>query len=169
MNSFLLGIIIFVIVYLFLNWFARTSSKKIATTIKKIAVYLSVALAALLAIAGKYIFSLPFLFVILSGLKIKGFTALQMLQLWRLIQYMKNSGKFSQNQFGKTPGSSSVTTDEAYKLLGLKKGASKEEVLKAANQLQKKIHPDMNRDIKTERLSQIVNEAKDKIIRTDFS
>ncbi len=38
----------------------------------------------------------------------------------------------------KKPSSSSVTTDEAYKLLGLKKGATKEEVLKAANQLQKK-------------------------------
>ena len=35
MNLFLIGIIIFVIVYLFLNWFARTSSKKIATNIKK--------------------------------------------------------------------------------------------------------------------------------------
>ncbi len=169
MNLFLLGIIIFVIVYLFLNWFARTSSKKIASTIKKIAVYLSVAFAALLTIAGKYIFSLPFLFVILSGLKIKGFTALQMFQLWRLIQFLKNSKKFSQSQFGKTQGSTSVTTEEAYKLLGLKKGASKEEVLKAANQLQKKIHPDMNRDVKTERLSQLVNEAKDKIIKTDFS
>ena len=56
-----------------------------------------------------------------------------------------------------------------YKLLGLSKGCSKEEVLKAANQLQKKIHPDMNRDIKTERLSQLVNEAKDKIIKTDFA
>ena len=33
----------------------------------------------------------------------------------------------------------------------------------------KKIHPDMNRDIKTERLSQLVNEAKEKIIRNDFS
>ncbi len=53
--------------------------------------------------------------------------------------------------------------------MGLKKGASKEEVLKAANQLQKKIHPDMNREVKTERLSQLVNEAKDKIIKTDFS
>ena len=38
MNLLLIGIIIFVIVYLFLNWFARTSSKRIATTIKKIAV-----------------------------------------------------------------------------------------------------------------------------------
>jgi len=112
---------------------------------------------------------LPFLFVILSGLKIKGLTALQMFQLWRLIQHLKNSGRFSQGQFGQSQGSSSVTNDEAYKLLGLKRGCSKEEVLKVANQLQKKIHPDMNRDIKTERLSQLVNEAKEKIIKTDFS
>ena len=62
-----------------------------------------------------------------------------------------------------------MTTEEAYKLLGLKKGVTKEEVLRAANNLQKKIHPDMNREVKTERLSQLVNEAKEKIIKTDFS
>ena len=82
---------------------------------------------------------------------------------------MKNSGRFSQGKYGGDQGSSSVTTDEAYKLLGLKKGASKEEVLKAVNQIQKKIHPDMNKNVSTERLSQLVNEAKDKIIKTDFS
>ena len=169
MNLVLIGIIIFVIVYLFLNWFARTSSKKIAVTIKKIIVYLSVLIAAIFTIGGKFIFSLPFLFVILSGLKIKGLTALQMLQLWRLIQFLKNSGRFSKNQFGQTQGSSNITTDEAYKLLGLSKGCSKQEVLNATNKLQKKIHPDMNRDLKTERLSQLVNEAKEKIIKTDFS
>ena len=85
MNTLLIGIIIFVIVYLFLNWFARTSSKKIATTIKKIAVYFSLILAALLTFAGKYIFSLPFLLVILSGLKIKGLTVLQMMQDLQMI------------------------------------------------------------------------------------
>ena len=129
MNLFLLGIIIFVIVYLFLNWFAKTSSKKIALTIKKIAVYLSVFLATILTVGGKYLFSLPFLFVVLSGLKIKGFTALQMIQLWRLIKFLKNSGRF-QSQFGKSQSSSSVTNEEAYKLLGLSKGCSKDEVLK---------------------------------------
>ena len=169
MNLFLLGIIIFVILYLVLNWFARTSSKKIVTNIKKITVYLSLILAAILTIGGKYIFSLPFLFVILSGLKIKGLTALQVMQLWRLIQYLKNSGRFSQGKFGQTQGSSNISIDEAYKLLGLKKGCSQEEVLKAVNQLQKKIHPDMNRDIKTERLSQLVNEAKEKILKSDFA
>ncbi len=169
MNTVLIGICIFVIVYLFLTWFARTSSKKIATTIKNIAVYFSLILAILFTFAGKYIFSLPFLLVILSGLKIKGLSILQAVQLWRLIQFLKNSGRFSQGQFGQTQGSSSVTNDEAYKLLGLKRGCSKEDVLKAANQLQKKIHPDMNREVKTERLSQLVNEAKEKIIKTDFS
>jgi hypothetical protein len=169
MNLFLLGIIIFVIVYLFLNWFARSSSKKIVTNIKKITVYLSLILAAILTIGGKYIFSLPFLFVILSGLKIKGLTTLQVLQLWRLIKYLKNSGRFSQGQFQQAQGSSNISIDEAYKLLGLTKGCSEEEVLKAVNQLQKKIHPDMNRDVKTERLSQLVNEAKDKILKSDFT
>ena len=56
-------------------------------------------IAAIFTIGGKFLFSLPFLFVILSGLKIKGFTALQMVQLWRLIQFLKNSGRFSQGQF----------------------------------------------------------------------
>tara|TARA_E500000178_G_scaffold291857_1_gene295939 strand:+ start:2791 stop:3300 length:510 start_codon:yes stop_codon:yes gene_type:complete len=169
MNLLFLGIIIFVIIYLFLNWFARASSKKIATTIKKIVVYFSLILAVLFTIGGKFIFSLPMWLILLSGLKIKGFTALQMYQLWRLIQFMKNSGRFSQGQFGKSQGSSSISTDEAYKILGLKKGVSKEEVIKTAKRLQQKIHPDMNRDIKTERLSQLVNEATEKIIKSDFS
>jgi hypothetical protein len=169
MNLVLIGIIIFVIVYLFLNWFARASSKKIAYTIKKFIVYLSVIVATLFTIGGKFLFSLPFLFVILSGLKIKGLTALQMFQLWRLIQFLKNSSRFSQTQSSQTQGSSNISNDEAYKLLGLSKGCSKEEVLKAANKLQKKIHPDMNREVKTERLSQLVNEAKEKIIKSDFS
>jgi hypothetical protein len=168
MNLFLIGIIIFVIVYLFLNWFAKTSSKKIALTIKKIAVYLSVFLATILTLGGKYIFSLPFLFVILSGLKIKGLTALQVFQLWRLIKFLKNT-KFSQGTFNKSQSSSSISNNEAYKLLGLTKGCSKNEVLQAAMKLQKKIHPDMNRELRTERLSQLVNEARDKILKTDFN
>ena len=168
MNLLLLGITIFVIVYLFLNWFAAASTKKIASSIKKIAVYLSLALAAILTIGGKFIFSLPFLLVILSGLKIKGLTALQVLQLWRLIKFLKNSGRFSEKTFGKKQTSSSVTTDEAYKLLGLSRGCTKDEVLKAAMKLQKKIHPDMNREMKTERLSQLVNEARDKILNSEF-
>ena len=80
MNLFLLGIIIFVIVYLFLNWFAGASSKKIALTIKKIAVYISLALAAILTLGGKYLFSLPFLFVILMTVLSHGANKLMLIE-----------------------------------------------------------------------------------------
>ena len=45
---------------------------------------------------------------------------------------------------------------------------SKEEIIKTANSLQKKIHPDVNPNTNTERLSQIVNEAKETALK-DFS
>ncbi len=149
-----------------LNWFAKTSTKKIAQFLKRLAIVISIFLAAILAIGGKYIFSLPFLLILLSGLKIKGFTALQLFQLWRLIQVLRSTGRFGNKG---SQATTSISTEESYKILGLKKGCSKEDVLKTAAKLQKKIHPDMNRDVNSERLSQLVNEAKEKILKTDFS
>jgi len=106
----------------------------------------------------------------MSFLKIKGLTAIQIFQLWRLLQYLRNSGRFSYyGQSNQSGPSSNLTTDEAYKILGLNKGCSKEEVIKATNSLQKKIHPDVNPNSNTERLSQIVNEAKEAILKKDFS
>ena len=96
---------------------------------------ISVVLAAVLAIGGKFIFSLPFLLILLSGLKIKGLTALQMFQLWRLIQFMRNSKNRST---ASTQGSTNISLEEAYKLLGLKKGCSKEEVIQASQNFKKK-------------------------------
>ena len=61
--------------------------------------------------------------------------------------------------------SSNLSIDEAYKILGVPRGSSKEEIIKAANQLQKKIHPDLNPNSNTERLSQIVNEAKETVLK----
>ena len=92
-----------------------------------------------------------------------------MFQLWRLIPFLKNiAGRFSQGQLNQ-PQDHQVLHQMRLINYWVFKKELKEEVLKAANQLQKKIHPDMNRDVKTERLSQLVNEAKDKIIKSDFS
>ena len=105
----------------------------------------------------------------MSALKIKGLTALQIWNLWRVINYLRSTGRFS--YFGQSNHNASpnnLTLEEAYKILGLKKGCSKTEVVKASNNLQKKLHPDMNRDSNTERLSQMINEAKDLIIKSDF-
>jgi hypothetical protein len=168
MNLFLVGTIIFVFVYVALNWFAKTSSKAITQATRKIILLLSIFLAIFLAYAGRFLFSIPLILIFLNALKIKGLTTFQIFQLWRLIQHLRSTGRFS---YGSGSGAkiSSITIDESYKILGLKKGCKKEEVLKASTKLQKKIHPDMNRDMNTERLSQLVNEAKDKILKEDFS
>ncbi len=82
--------------------------------------------------------------------------------------YLRSTGRFS---FGSKTGTeiNTITISESYKILGIKKGCRKNEVIKAATKLQKKIHPDMNRDMNTERLSQLVNEAKDRILKEDFN
>ena len=169
MNLVFFGIIIFIIVFVLLSWFARTSSKKIAKGARTLIFILSIILATLFVIAGRFLLSLPLLFLAMSVLKIKGLTAIQIFQLWRLLQYLRNSGKFSYyGQTSQSKPSSNLSTEEAYKILGLKKGCSKEEVIKATNGLQKKIHPDVDPNSNTERLSQIVNEAKETILKNDF-
>ena len=170
MNLVFFGIIIFILVFLLLSWFTKTSSKKIAKGARALIFVLSVILATLFVVAGRFLFSLPLLLIAMSVLKIKGLTAIQIFQLWRLLQYLRNSGRFSYyGQSNQARPSSNLSADEAYKILGLKKGCSKETVIKTANNLQKKIHPDVNPNSNTERLSQIVNEAKETILKLDFS
>ena len=169
MNLIFFGIIIFVIIFVLLSWFTKTSSKKIAKGVRSLIFIISIILAVFFVLIGRFLFSLPLLFLAMSVLKIKGLTAIQVFQLWRLLQYLKNSGRFSYyGQSQQTTSSGSISSDEAYKILGLKKGCSKEEIITAANSLQKKIHPDMNPNSNTERLSQIVNEAKE-ITLKDFN
>ena len=169
MNLIFFGIIIFVIIFVLLSWFTKTSSKKIAKGVRSLIFIISIILAVFFVLIGRFLFSLPLLFLAMSVLKIKGLTAIQVFQLWRLLQYLKNSGRFSYyGQSQQTTSSGSISSDEAYKILGLKKGCSKEEIIKAASSLQKKIHPDMNLNSNTERLSQIVNEAKE-ITLKDFN
>ena len=170
MNLVFFGIIIFILVFVLLSWFTKTSSKKITKGARALIFILSVVLAVLFVIAGRFLFSLPLLLLAMSVLKIKGLTAIQIFQLWRLLQYLRNSGRFSYyGRSNQTQPSSNLSVEEAYKILGLKKGCSKEDVIKATNGLQKKIHPDVNPNSNTERLSQIVNEAKEAIIKNDFN
>ena len=169
MNIIVTGIIIFIIVFLFLTWFSRTSSKKIGKGVRNLIIILSLLIAIILAVGGRILFSLPLFFLALSALKIKGLTAFQIWQIWRLLNYLRSTGRYSHfGQNNQTRSSSNLSIDEAYKILGIKKGVSKEQIIRAANSIQKKIHPDVNPNSNTERLSQIVNEAKETALK-DFS
>ena len=170
MNIVITGIIIFVIAFLLLSWFARQKTQKIAKGVRNLIVILSLLIAIILAVGGRVLFSLPLFFLALSALKIKGLTAFQIWQIWRLLNYLRNTGRYSYfGQNNQSPASGKLTTEECYQILGLKKPCSKEDVIKAATRLQKKIHPDLNKNQNTEYLSKIVNNAKDTILKNDFS
>ena len=166
MNIVVAGILIFCITFLILSWFARQKAQKIAKGVRSLIIILSLLVAIILAIGGRILFSLPLFFLALSALKIKGLTAFQIWQIWRLLNYLRSTGRYSHfRDNNQTEPSSNLSKDEAYKILGLKPGASKQQVIKAANSLQKKIHPDVNPNSNTERLSQIVNEAKETVLK----
>ena len=166
MNIFIITLVIFVLVYLFLNWFAKSSTKKVAKTIRSSIIILSILLAIFMAFAGRYIFSLPFLMMILPLIKTKaGFTLLQVLRFWGLLKVLKNYGRFNFNNINQGLNTQSISLDEAYKILNLnpKKKYTKEQVMKSYKKIMKRIHPDISPELS--RLASIVNEAKEVVIK----
>jgi len=98
-------------------------------------------------------------------IKLKGLTLYQLIGLFRLIQTLRNSGRFSFNKNNKYSNSSTLAVEEAYKILNLDRNnkITKEDVQKAYLKIQKKIHPDISPE--TSRLSAIVNEAKEIVLK----
>jgi len=166
MNIFLVTLVIFVLVYFFLNWFTKVSSKKISKGIRSITIILAAVLAITMVYGGRFIFSLPFLLMILPLIKTKaGLTLFQLLRMWSLLRVLKNSGRFNFNNIKQNLYTESISIEEAYKILNLniKKKYTKNEVLNSYKKIMKKIHPDVSPELT--RLASIVNEAKDKIIK----
>ena len=165
MNFFLISVVIFVILYLLLNWFTKTSSKKISNLIRKLIIFGSIGLALLMIFAGRFIFSLPFLLMILPIIKTKaGLSLIQLFRIWGLLRVLKNSGRFNFNTFQQY-GTKSIPLDEAYRILNLdpKKKYTKDDVQKSYKKIMKKIHPDISPELN--RLASIVNEAKDTVLK----
>ena len=162
MNIFFLTLVIFVIVYLSLNWFAKTSSKKISKSIRSITIVLAAILAFVMVYAGRFIFSLPFVLMILPLIKTKaGLSLLQVLRIWSLLRVLKNSGRFNFSNFNQNLNTQTISVEEAYKILNLDpmKKYTKDEVLNSYKNIMKKIHPDISPELT--RLASIVNEAKE--------
>ena len=171
MNLAFFGIIIFVLVFLFLYWFVNTSSKKIAKGVRSIIIVLSVIIAVIFLLFGRFLLSLPFLILIFPLLKIKGGLSLfQALQIFRLLNILRQQGRYSfRSGTSYTQQSSSISLNEAYNILDCKQGDPREKIEANYRKLMLKLHPDKNKDIDSTKISQILTEAKDLIIKTDFS
>jgi len=167
MNIIIYTVVILTIFYFLLRLITNISSRKISKGLRFLLILGLIALAVLFAIGGKFLLTLPLTLASLALLKLKGLSIFQLISLFRLIQTLRRSGRFSFNQAG-TNNVSSISVSEAYKILNLdmNKKVTKDDVNKAYVKIQKKIHPDVSPE--TSRLSSIVNEAKD-IVLNDIS
>ena len=165
MNIAIYTLIILGITYFLLKSVANIPSRKISKYLRKLIFLGLIILAILLVVAGKFLISIPLTLLSLALVKLKGFSIFQLIGLFRLIQTLRSSGRFSFNQSKNIKNSSKISTEEAYKILNLdiKKNISKNDVQKAYIKIQKKIHPDISPE--TARLSMIVNEAKEIVLR----
>ena len=163
MNIIIYTLVILTIFYLLVKKFTTISSKKISKNARMLLIIGLFLLAVVFAVGGRYLLTLPLTLASLALLKLKGLSIFQLISLFRLIQTLRNSGRFSFNNM-QTNNKSSLSVDEAYKILNLDrtKKITKEEVKKAYTKIQKKIHPDVSPE--TSRLSAIVNEAKELVL-----
>tara|TARA_Y100001936_G_C15980511_1_gene616400 strand:- start:3 stop:455 length:453 start_codon:yes stop_codon:yes gene_type:complete len=150
-----------------LRFISNISSKKISKGLRILIIIGLFVLAILFALGGRFLLTLPLTLASLALIKLKGLSIFQLISLFRLIQTLRRSGRFSFNQTNSN-NSSSMSVSEAYKILNLDIGKkiSKEDVNKAYIKIQKKIHPDISPE--TSKLSSLVNEAKD-IVLNDIS
>ena len=164
MNIIIYTVVILTIFYFLLRLISNISSKKISRGLRFLIILGLIVLAILFAVAGRFLLSLPLTLASLALLKLKGMSIFQLISLFRLIQTLRRSGRFSFNQ-SQNSNTTSMSVSEAFKILNLdqKKKLTKDDINKAYTKIQKKIHPDISPE--TTRLSSLVNEARDILLK----
>ncbi len=164
MNILIYTLIILTIFYFLLKWWASVSSKKMLKSIRLLTILILIILAIAFAAGGKILLTLPLTLLSLALVKLKGLSVFQIFTLFRLIQTLRRSGRFSFNQ-SQNNNLNTLSVSEAYKILNLdiNKKPTIELVNRAYIKIQKKIHPDVSPE--TSRLSAIVNQAKEIVIK----
>ena len=171
MNLVFFGIIIFIILALALSLFARANTQKISKNIRLLIVILSILLGIILVFAGRILLAAPVFLLLLPLIKLKsGLSLFKALMIFRLLNRLRQQGRFSYTSGTNfSPDSSSISLNEAYDILNCKPGDSREKIESNYKKLLLKLHPDKNKDIDSTKICQILTEAKNLIIKTDFS
>ena len=164
MNIIIYTLIILTILYFLMKWWRAVFTKKMSKSVRLFTILILIFLAVIFAVGGKILLTLPLTLLSLALVKLKGLSVFQLFSLFRLIQTLRRSGRFSFNQ-SQNNNSNTLSVSEAYKILNLdiNKKPTMETINQAYIKIQKKIHPDISPE--TARLSAIVNEAKEIVIK----
>ena len=164
MNIIIYTLIILTILYFLMKWWRGVFSKKMSKSVRLFTILILIFLAVIFAVGGKILLTLPLTLLSLALVKLKGLSIFQLFSLFRLIQTLRRSGRFSFNQ-SQNNNSNTLSVSEAYKILNLdiNKKPTMESINQAYIKIQKKIHPDISPE--TTRHSAIVNESKEIVIK----
>ena len=164
MNIIIYTLIILTILYFLMKWWRAVFTKKMSKSVRLFTILILIFLAVIFAVGGKILLTLPLTLLSLALVKLKGLSVFQLFSLFRLIQTLRRSGRFSFNQ-SQNNNSNTLSVSEAYKILNLdiNKKPTMETINQAYIKIQKKIHPDISPE--TAKLSAIVNEAKEIVIK----
>ena len=118
MNIIIYTLIILSILYFLMKWWVSVFSKKMSKSVRLFTIFILIILAIIFAVGGKILLTLPLTLLSLALVKLKGLSIFQLFSLFRLIQTLRQSGRFSFNQ-SRNNNSNTLSVSEAYKILNL--------------------------------------------------
>lgn len=151
MAYFLLGFLVLIAVLLLSRWVAAANPARLVKAVRWTLIVLVVAALGAIVWAGRFLLAayvLPFLIpaLIRGGLGTLGRRA---------------PGRREQARSGPTPGSSGMSREDAYAVLGLAPGASETAIREAHRRLMAKVHPDRGG---SDYLAAQINRARDVLL-----
>ncbi len=136
-------LIILVLAMLFIRWFLKTPSHVLAKKFRKTGIFLLAGILVLLAFMGR----LNWLFALIGVFFASAVRFLPVIlryapQLQRLWLLFNRTQKNTSNNRYQAANPGDMTTQQAYEILGLRNGASENEIIQAHRKLMQRNHPD---------------------------
>jgi len=139
-----LFVIVLAMIFYLMRWFLKTPAHEVVKAIRKSGLIILAGLFIVLALTGKLNWLIAAASVVVAGLSrmlpvlLRYAPQLQRLWLWFYTQRSSAQSDGKQSNMG----DAKMSRAQAYEILGLKPGASEEDIIQAHRKLMQKLHPD---------------------------